>query len=228
MLQSPVLSHLDYVVHGFGTRGDNMAELFPRYWPRRPVQHERHGTRIAVVDQPNQDCGEADGMSTDRRGLLLCIATADCVPILLARRDGTQVAALHAGWRGALAGIVERFAGLLSERGDQPGNWLAGLGPSALACCYEVSAEIVDQFSSRYGMPASLVAPQPRRLNLAGIVHWQLSRAGFGEVSASPECTMCHRDDSGFGFHSYRRDRETRTPVADVQWSVIGLAGPNG
>lgn len=226
MLQSPVLGQLGRVVHGFGTRDDDMAELFPRYWPDRPVQHERHGTRIALVDRPNEDCGEADGMFTDRPGLLLCIATADCVPILLARTDGAQVAALHAGWRGALDGIVERFVELLRERADTPGNWLAGLGPSAGACCYEVSQEIVDQFSERYGMPPALVAPQPRRLNLAGIVQWQLSRAGFREVSASPECTMCHRVDSGFAFHSYRRDRETRTPVADVQWSVIGLAKP--
>lgn len=127
MLQSSVLGQLGRVVHGFGTRDDDMAELFPRYWPDRPVQHERHGTRIAVVDRPNEDCGEADGMFTDRPGLLLCIATADCVPILLARTDGAQVAALH---------------------------------------------------------------------------------------------------DSGFAFHSCRRDRETRTPVADVQWSVIGLAKP--
>jgi YfiH family protein len=224
MLHSPLLGQLDRVVHGFGTRTDNMAQLFPSYWPHRPLQHERHGTRIAVVGQANEDCGEADGMFTDRPGLLLCIATADCVPILLARRDGTQVAALHAGWRGALAGIVERFVELLRERGDQPGNWLAGLGPSALACCYEVSQEIVDQFSSRYDMPPSVVAPQPRRLNLTGVVQWQLRRAGFGDVSVNPECTMCHQGDNGFAFHSYRRDRETRTPVVDVQWSVIGLA----
>lgn len=224
MLQSPVLGQLERVVHGFGTRADNMAELFPRYWPQRPVQHERHGTRIATVNQPGEDCGEADGMFTDRPGLLLCIATADCVPILLARRDGTQVAALHAGWRGTLDGIVQRFVALLRERGDHPANWLAALGPSAGACCYEVSQEIIDQFSTRYDIPASRVAPHGRRLDLAGIVQWQLGRAGFGEVSTSPECTMCHRIGSGFTFHSYRRDRETRTPVVDVHWSVIALA----
>lgn len=223
MMHSPVLSQLNRVVHGFGTRADDMAERFPGYWPKRPVQHERHGTRIAVVAQPNEDCGEADGMLTEHPGLLLAISTADCVPILLARKDGKQVAALHAGWRGALAGIVERFAELLRERGDRPADWFAAMGPSAGDCCYEVSEEVVEQFGARYGMPAGLVAPRPRMLNLAGIVDWQLSRAGFAAVSGCPECTMCHRMGDSFTFHSYRRDRETRTPVVDVQWSVIGL-----
>lgn len=68
-------------------------------------------------------------------------------------------------------------------------------------------------------------APQPPRLDLAAIVQWQLRRAGFGEISTSPQCTMCHHFDRGFIFHSYRRDRETRTPVVDVQWSVIAVAG---
>jgi YfiH family protein len=203
-----------------------MADLFPAYWANRPVQHERHGTRIAYAGRPSEDCGEADGMFTDRPGLLLAIATADCVPILLSRTDGKEVAALHAGWRGALAGIVDRFVDLLSERGDKPGNWHAALGPAAGACCYQVSEEIVEQFRARYGMPMSVIAPRPRQLHLSGIVHWQLSRHGFQSVSACSECTMCHRQntDSGFAFHSYRRDRETRTPVVDVQWSVIAIA----
>ena len=59
------------IVHGFGTRHDDMARLLPEYWPRRPIQHERHGTRIAIATEPNEDCGEADGMLTDRPGLLL-------------------------------------------------------------------------------------------------------------------------------------------------------------
>jgi copper oxidase (laccase) domain-containing protein len=124
MLTSPLLDH-PAIVHGFGTRHDDMAALLPDYWPRRPVQHERHGTRIAVVTQANEDCGEADGMITDRPGLLLAIATADCVPVLLARRDAREVAALHVGWRGALAGMVDAFAALVRARGGDPADWIA-------------------------------------------------------------------------------------------------------
>jgi YfiH family protein len=224
MLTSTLLDH-PAIVHGFGTRRDDMARLLPSYWARRPVQHERHGTRIAIADHAGQDCGEADGMLTDRPGLLLAIATADCVPVLLARRDGREVAALHVGWRGAHAGIVERFGALVRGRGGDPADWLAAIGPAAHACCYEVSAELIADFRARTGLPHETIAPQARRLDLPAIVRWQLAQAGIDAQSAQPDCTMCRLDGDGrFAFHSYRRDRETRTPKVDVQWSVIAIA----
>jgi len=222
--RSTVLASLESVVHGFGGRHDDMAQHFPQYWERRPMQHERHGTHIAVADSEHQDCGEADGMFTERPGLLLAIATADCVPVLLARKDGKAVAALHVGWRGAYAGIIDRFAELLTARGDQAGNWLAATGPAAGDCCYQVSPELIAQFGQRYAMPARVIASEAGNLNLAGIAGWQLERAGFATFTAAPECTMCHPGDAGFAFHSYRRDRATRTPIKDVQWSVIAIA----
>jgi YfiH family protein len=234
MLTSSILDH-PAIVHGFGTRRDDMARRFPDLWAARPVQRERHGTRIAIATGPNQDCGDADGMLTDRPGLLLAIPTADCVPVLLARRDGREVAALHAGWRGAHAGIVERFAALVRERGGDPGDWLAAIGPAAQACCYEVSAALIEDFHVRTGLPQATISPAPRRLDLPAIVRRQLEQAGVDAVSAQPDCTMCVRDvdgdgnnnnnnnNNGFAFHSYRRDRETRTPMVDVQWSVIAI-----
>jgi polyphenol oxidase len=222
-------AHLDHpaIVHGFGTRHDDMARLLPGYWARRPIQHERHGTRIAIPTAANEDCGEADGMLTDRPGLLLAIATADCVPVLLARHDGREVAALHVGWRGAHAGIVDGFARLVRERGGDPGDWLAAIGPAAHACCYEVSDDLVEAFRERTGLPLETIAPRPRRLDLPAIVRWQLAQAGVERVSARLDCTMCARGGEGrFVYHSYRRDRETRTPVVDVQWSVIAIAAP--
>jgi YfiH family protein len=224
MLTSPLLVH-PAIVHGFGRRHDDFARLLPAYWPNRPVQHERHGTHIAIATDQNQDCGEADGMLTDRPGLLLAIATADCVPVLLARRDGREVAALHVGWRGAHAGIVDRFAALVRGRGGDPGDWVAAIGPAAQACCYEVSAKLVDSFHERTGLPRETIAPSGRRLDLPAIVRWQLAQAGVKRVSVQAECTMCRAADDGrFIYHSYRRDRETRTPVVDVQWSVIAIA----
>ena len=226
MITSSILSQIGGVLHGFGRRADDMAALFPDYWPERPIQHERHGTRIAIATDAREDCGEADGMYTEQPGLLLSIATADCVPILLARADGRAVAALHAGWRGAVGGIVECFAQLLRERGDDPANWFAALGPSAGACCYEVGEEVIAQFRERYDLPREVVAPSGRYLDLSGIVRRLVERAGFAQVTVREECTMCHRehDEAPFTFHSYRRDRETRTPVVDVHWSVIAIA----
>lgn len=224
MLTSPHLSQLPRILHGFGTRDDDMAARFPDLWPVRPVQHERHGTHIAIVDHEREDAGEADGMLTDRPGLLLAIATADCVPVLLARRDGREVAALHVGWRGAHASIVECFAGLVRARGGDPGDWVAALGPAAHPCCYEVSAQLVEDFRARVALAPEIVAPGPRRIDLPAIVRWQVEQAGIAQVSASPACTMCAAHADGrHVFHSYRRDRETRTPVVDVQWSAIAI-----
>lgn len=224
MLTSSLLSH-PAILHGFGTRHDEMQSLMPDYWARRPIQHERHGTRIVVVTEPNEDCGEADGMLTDRPGLLLTIATADCVPVLLAHNNGREVAALHVGWRGAQAGIVNAFAALVRTRGGNPSEWTAATGPAAQACCYEVGSDVIEGFVERHGLPREFVAPRHRMLDLPAIVQRQLQRAGIGQVSCQTECTLCQRHD-GDGhhmFHSYRRDHATRTPVVDVQWSVIAL-----
>jgi YfiH family protein len=224
MLISPLLDHPS-IVHGFGTRRDEIAPLMASYWTRRPVQRERHGTRVVVVTEPNEDCGEADGMLTDRPGLLLTIATADCVPVLLARNDGREVAAVHVGWRGAQAGIVDAFARLVRARGGATSDWTAATGPAAQACCYEVGSEVIEGFVERHGLPREIVAPRHRMLDLPAIVQWQLQRAGVGQVSQRTECTLCHRydGDSHHMFHSYRRDQARRTPVIDVQWSVIAL-----
>jgi copper oxidase (laccase) domain-containing protein len=144
--------------------------------------------------------------------------------VLLARQDGREVAALHVGWRGAHAGIVDRFAALVRSRGGDPGDWIAAIGPAAHACCYEVSPELIDSFHERTGLPRDTIAPSARRLDLPAIVRWQLGQAGIERVSTQPACTMCSSDGEGrFVYHSYRRDRETRTPVVDVQWSVIAI-----
>jgi YfiH family protein len=230
MIDSHVLRTIDGVVHGFGARGDDLAAQFGDYWPRRAIQHERHGVRIVTVTAPGQDCGEADGMLTDRPGILLAIATADCAPVLLARKDGAAVAALHVGWRGALAGIVPQFGALLTQRGERPGDWTAAIGPTAGPCCYEVSTDIIDQLQARYAIDAALLSPRPRYLDLARLVRWQLEVAGVGAVGVASMCTICHcvPSHAGLAFHSYRRDRATRVPGVDVQWSAIAMAPSHG
>lgn len=229
MLSSPLLSNIPQVQHGFGTRSDQMDQIFAAYWQQRPIQRERHGTDIAIAGHKGQDCGEADGMLTGRPGLLLSIMTADCVPVLLARKDGQEVAALHIGWRGARDGMVRQFAQLLNQRGDHPGKWVAATGPAAGACCYEVSEELIGTFKERFDAPAGLIARESRHLNLPGLVRWQLEAEGFAAVSSAAECTICHRGhrpngDNSLSFHSYRRDLATRTALKDVQWSVIVIA----
>ncbi len=226
---SSVLTDIAGVVHTFGTRHDQMEKIFADYWHHRPVQHERHGTRIAVIERAQEDCGEADGMLTDKPGLLLGIATADCAPVLLARKDGMAVAALHVGWRGAFGGIIHEFAKVLEARDEKADDWVAAIGPTAGPCCYEVSDELIKKFRERYRIGKTILEPRSRRLNLVGIVQWQLRLAGVQSISTSSECTICCRKDGNnthgeFAFHSYRRDRERRSPGVDVQWSAIAIS----
>jgi copper oxidase (laccase) domain-containing protein len=135
------------------------------------------------------------------------------------------VAALHVGWRGAMEGMVDAFAALVRARGGDPAEWSAVAGPAAHACCYEVGQDVIDGFVARWDFAPRFVAPHGRMLDLPAIVRRQLERAGIGRVASHAECTMCHRRDDGrHTFHSYRRDRATRTPVVDVHWSAIAIA----
>jgi hypothetical protein len=88
---------------------------------------------------------------TDQAGILLSVRTADCLPVLLVDPRRRAVAAVHAGWRGALARIVEKAAGEMRRvYGSEPRSLLAVLGPSIRVCCYEVGKEVEEAFQGRF------------------------------------------------------------------------------
>ncbi|MGH9433775.1 MAG: peptidoglycan editing factor PgeF [Terriglobia bacterium] len=97
-----------------------------------------------------EEC-QADALVTQQTGILLSILTADCMPILLADVKKRAVAAVHAGWRGALNRIVEKTAGQMRRVfGSRPQDILAAVGPSIGVCCYQVGSEVVDAFSGAF------------------------------------------------------------------------------
>jgi polyphenol oxidase len=105
----------------------------------------------SVPQGVNVPLPEGDALLTDQPGLLLSVRTADCLPVLLVDRRRRAVAAVHAGWRGALARIVEKAVGEMRRLfGSQPEDILAALGPSIRVCCYEVGQEVVDAFGGRF------------------------------------------------------------------------------
>jgi YfiH family protein len=94
---------------------------------------------------------EGDALLTSEPGILLSVRAADCMPILLADPRRRAVAAIHAGWRGAVAGIVEITVGeMIRIFGSHPRDLVVALGPSIRACCYEVGEEVVNAFCGRY------------------------------------------------------------------------------
>ncbi|WP_236851712.1 polyphenol oxidase family protein [Candidatus Sodalis pierantonius] len=136
---SSLLSPIHGVAHSFGDKASLMPEVLQAWQTTLPDKKQVHGTDIGWVSRPGEALGELDGVVTDVPGILLTVLTADCLPVLFCRRDGGRIGAVHAGWRGLLAGILGQFAATLNTAGDSPSRWVAAIGPAAGPCCYEVS-----------------------------------------------------------------------------------------
>jgi purine-nucleoside/S-methyl-5'-thioadenosine phosphorylase / adenosine deaminase len=163
-----------------------------------------HGARVVEVHDPpapgeTLDAGECDALVTRLSGVGLVVQSADCVPVMLAASDA--VAAVHAGWRGAAAGVArvaaEAFLGLTSDR-PSVRVWL---GPAIGPCCYEVGGDVAERFDVRF---VRATGAGKYRLDLPRVVHSQLEAAGIQtESNMQPNgCTFC----GGERFASYRRD----------------------
>ena len=98
-----------------------------------------------------EPCWRQTGLVTDLQGVMLGVQTADCVPVLIADVNKRAVAAIHAGWRGTVARIVEQgCATMQKEYGSRPEDLVAAVGPSIGACCYAVGEEVRSEFGSQF------------------------------------------------------------------------------
>jgi purine-nucleoside/S-methyl-5'-thioadenosine phosphorylase / adenosine deaminase len=144
---------------------------------------------------PGLEFERCDGLWTDEPGRGLMLLTADCLPVAIARQNGVPaVAALHVGWRGLLAGIIESGVAALGG-----GRLAAAIGPGVGPCCYEVGDEVAQPFRERFGEEVVL----GRRLDLAEAAERALRAAGCEEVERVALCSSC---EEGL-FFSHRRDR---------------------
>jgi purine-nucleoside/S-methyl-5'-thioadenosine phosphorylase / adenosine deaminase len=176
-----------------------------------------HGALVATLapDGPRPD---ADGLATDRAGAFVGIVTADCVPLLLVAPRRRVVAAVHAGWRGAAAGVVEAALARLRDTFDiEPREIEAAIGPAIGACCYEVGPEVRAAFA-RTGETTACAWRRERardHLDLRAAVAALLAAGGVRHVATLGPCTRCSPD-----YCSYRRDGDD----AGRQVSFIGWA----
>ena len=207
IILSPMLLEIPGLMHGFGTRmTPRPLEHLPGWSDtQRPEWKQVHGIASAFVISDRQTCGEVDALWTRTQGRTLAVVTADCVPILLARKDGGASATVHAGWRGTLARILEHLGATLRSHGENLEDWSAAIGPCAHPCCYEVSEDLSRQFSDSFG---SVCAPSRRRIDLVTANRIQLATLGITSIDTSPtRCTICSRTPTGaLRFNSYRRD----------------------
>jgi YfiH family protein len=146
--------------------------------------------------------GEADGLVTSGTGVVLAVLTADCAPVLLADPGAGVIGAVHAGWRGLAAGVVEAGVAALAALGADPAAVVGLVGPAVGGCCYEVGPDVREAVGDRY--PAALATTRDGRpaLDPAAGAAQALERSGVGQVRVAGECTV---DLSGRHF-SHRRD----------------------
>ncbi len=123
--------------HGFSTRDVGLDELalLLRLKDAPRFATQAHGTRTVVVENHATNLGEADALVATKPNIAVGVRTADCVPILLADSKSGAVAAVHAGWRGLVDGVIESALG--TKDFD-----LAAIGPCIGACCFEIGEEV--------------------------------------------------------------------------------------
>lgn len=193
------------------------------------VARQVHGTRVVEVssltDAGTHVVDEADGLVTCVPGVLLAVTAADCVPVFLADVRGRGVGLLHAGWRGAAAGILGRGLALMHRSFGVPADDLAVyLGPAICGRCYEVGGEVLRAF----GKDSS----RPGQVDLRSELAEQATRAGVSadRVVLSEQCTRCGPDR----WHSHRAQASDAGRMAaflglkSSPGPEIGRDGPGG
>lgn len=165
--------------------------------------HQIHSAQVVTVTGPGPQ-GRADALVTDVPGLALSVLTADCMPILMADPDAGVIAAVHAGWRGALAGVLESTLDAMEALGADRAETVAVIGPCISQRAYEVGPEFLDAFTAEDPDFAWFFAngEGDRYLfDLAGFGLRKLRDAGIGHAEWTRHCTYFMPER----FYSFRR-----------------------
>jgi len=178
---------------------------------REARMRQVHGATVLAAHAGS--CGEGDALETTEAGLVLVVVTADCVPILLA--GSGRVAAVHAGWRGFVGGIISAAL----EKFDERGRVVAWIGPAIGPCCYEVGEEVADAVVARSSEAVRSPGPRGRpHLDLQLAAAAELARGGVAQVRTLAACTACHPGT----LESYRREGKAAGRNLSLIWRRDG------
>jgi polyphenol oxidase len=196
------LEAFDWLVHGFGTRWSEGFGSCGNLATLRQV----HSNAVVHAKEEAGRLGEGDALVTDSPALLLGIRTADCLPILLVDARLRATAAVHAGWRGTVAGVTAAALAQMQEKfSTRPEDVHAAIGPGIGSCCFEVGSEVAAHFGIEGKSKIDLIEANRLQLLRAGVAPGRIYAAGL--------CTFCGKD-----FFSFRRERDS----AGRMLSVIG------
>ncbi len=218
---SKKLSELGSITHGFYTRAGAPPNLV--------TVHQIHSPTAVVVDTPWQtaDQPKADALVTKNPDVLLGVKTADCAPILLADAVAGVIGAAHAGWRGALEGVLDDTIRKMVSLGADPARIVAAIGPCIGPQSYEVSDGFQTPFLAQDPVNAQFFKPatKPGHLmfDLPGYVADRLNRLGVQVVENIERDTLS--DETTFFSHRRATLRNTEKQEGR-QMSVIGIKPP--
>jgi YfiH family protein len=170
-----------------------------------------HGDDVAVVNKAGATL-TADAILTTSSNLVCCVQAADCLPLFVAAVDGTEVAVIHAGWKGLASGVIENT---ISRMSTSTSSLAVFLGPAIGSCHFEVGAQVRNYFLAASGSPSLVPALEACFVssinqgkfmaNLTAIARLKLTSLGIDKISGGDYCTYCDDDK----FFSYRRDGVT-------------------
>jgi len=179
--------------------------------PSEPQWLEQtHSTDCVVLEEDANR--KADAAVTRSATQVLAIMTADCIPVLLCNRQGSEIAGIHAGWRGLVNGVVESTLDTLNS---EAGDLMAWIGPSICGACYEVGDDVRNAYLDVYAFSEDFFTPHGDKwlVDLPGIAASALNKLGVSAVYSSRECTLEKKSD----YYSYRRDGQTGR-IATLIW----------
>jgi polyphenol oxidase len=242
------------VLHGFfGRKGGVSTELYSSLncGPGSSDERERvlenrrrateaispHGTLVTLYQVHSADAvavdapwasganPKADAMVTNRNGIALGILTADCAPVLLADADARIIGAAHAGWNGALGGVIDSVVAAMERLGADRERICAAVGPCIGRAAYEVGPEFKPRFTTADPANERFFEPSPRaghwQFDLSAYVAHRLRQSGIAVVEIIPACTYAAEAE----FFSYRRATHRNEGDYGRQLSAIMLAG---
>jgi YfiH family protein len=196
--------------------------------PRRLLTaYQSHSPHVVIAEAPwtTEDRPQADAIVTRMRALAIGVTTADCGPVLFAEPRAGVIAAAHAGWRGALTGVIEATIAAMERLNADRGQIRAAMGPMIRQANYEVGPDLVARFRAEDPASSRFFAPTTRDghalFDLAGYIAARLKRAGIAEVEDLGLCTYADADR----FFSYRRTTHRAEADYGRHVNAIALAG---
>jgi polyphenol oxidase len=187
--------------------------------------YQIHSPDVVVADEPwtREDRPHADAIVTRVPRLAIGVSTADCGPVLFADSEAGVIGAAHAGWRGALTGVIEATVAAMERLGADRGRIAAALGPTIRQPNYEVGPEFVERFLAADSGNSRFFLPSHRHghsmFDLAGYISERLGRAGVAQFEDLGLCTYAEPER----FFSYRRTTQSGEPDYGRHVNAIAL-----